>query len=258
MIRRPPRSTLFPYTTLFRSAHRDGSLRPVAGRRRTWSATAASTPTPTASCSADLLTTASTSTPASTPGTAARLTTRTSAHRTAGRGPRRTSSRSRVVVVASTISVVTASVGSSTATSAGPAMSARPNPAAACTVAPTRTARHASSTAAILTHAPAHPARSGGTDPGGGRPSPGVLPASLPLHVLDDAGGGLGEPAVRWRTRDDGAQPGQGRSSPQIGRAHVCTPVTPISRMPSSALKKNNTRCFPAPPTPVSHIFHHT
>src|SRR3712207_9095526 len=24
MIRRPPRSTLFPYTTLFRSAHRDG------------------------------------------------------------------------------------------------------------------------------------------------------------------------------------------------------------------------------------------
>src|SRR5256885_13079664 len=26
MIRRPPRSTLFPYTTLFRSAARDGSL----------------------------------------------------------------------------------------------------------------------------------------------------------------------------------------------------------------------------------------
>src|SRR5436190_18580708 len=25
MIRRPPRSTLFPYTTLFRSAHRDGT-----------------------------------------------------------------------------------------------------------------------------------------------------------------------------------------------------------------------------------------
>src|SRR3712207_8524033 len=26
----------------------------------------------------------------------------------------------------------------------------------------------------------------------------------------------------------------------EIGRAHVCTPVTPISRMPSSALKKKN------------------
>src|SRR2546430_13534885 len=26
MIRRPPRSTLFPYTTLFRSLHRDGCL----------------------------------------------------------------------------------------------------------------------------------------------------------------------------------------------------------------------------------------
>src|SRR2546427_6819688 len=26
MIRRPPRSTLFPYTTLFRSRHRDGQL----------------------------------------------------------------------------------------------------------------------------------------------------------------------------------------------------------------------------------------
>src|SRR3712207_7628650 len=26
MIRRPPRSTLFPYTTLFRSRHRDGRL----------------------------------------------------------------------------------------------------------------------------------------------------------------------------------------------------------------------------------------
>src|SRR3712207_8361874 len=28
MIRRPPRSTLFPYTTLFRSAH-DGNIRPL-------------------------------------------------------------------------------------------------------------------------------------------------------------------------------------------------------------------------------------
>src|SRR2546427_8113534 len=27
MIRRPPRSTLFPYTTLFRSRHRDGAVR---------------------------------------------------------------------------------------------------------------------------------------------------------------------------------------------------------------------------------------
>src|SRR2546426_2185023 len=31
MIRRPPRSTLFPYTTLFRSGHRVKSRRPVAG-----------------------------------------------------------------------------------------------------------------------------------------------------------------------------------------------------------------------------------
>src|SRR5438067_7927280 len=30
MIRRPPRSTLFPYTTLFRSAHVDHDARPVA------------------------------------------------------------------------------------------------------------------------------------------------------------------------------------------------------------------------------------
>src|SRR2546427_2447053 len=28
MIRRPPRSTLFPYTTLFRSAHQDDSVGP--------------------------------------------------------------------------------------------------------------------------------------------------------------------------------------------------------------------------------------
>src|SRR5579863_8672471 len=36
MIRRPPRSTLFPYTTLFRSRHsrRSGSLRPGCNRRR--------------------------------------------------------------------------------------------------------------------------------------------------------------------------------------------------------------------------------
>src|SRR2546430_8544911 len=31
MIRRPPRSTLFPYTTLFRSIVHDGSGNPVAG-----------------------------------------------------------------------------------------------------------------------------------------------------------------------------------------------------------------------------------
>src|SRR6266704_3490663 len=37
MIRRPPRSTLFPYTTLFRSAHRTGAGRPqwTVRRRRT-------------------------------------------------------------------------------------------------------------------------------------------------------------------------------------------------------------------------------
>src|SRR2546428_5939187 len=41
MIRRPPRSTLFPYTTLFRSRHRAGDVheglpepRPLQGRRR--------------------------------------------------------------------------------------------------------------------------------------------------------------------------------------------------------------------------------
>src|SRR2546430_13273190 len=34
MIRRPPRSTLFPYTTLFRSHARIGTARPVHGRRR--------------------------------------------------------------------------------------------------------------------------------------------------------------------------------------------------------------------------------
>src|SRR2546429_1077026 len=35
MIRRPPRSTLFPYTTLFRSQFRYGYGRCFAGRRRT-------------------------------------------------------------------------------------------------------------------------------------------------------------------------------------------------------------------------------
>src|SRR2546430_12499958 len=34
MIRRPPRSTLFPYTTLFRSEHRQrGPVRPARGHR---------------------------------------------------------------------------------------------------------------------------------------------------------------------------------------------------------------------------------
>src|SRR2546430_11255525 len=34
MIRRPPRSTLFPYTTLFRSAYNRNRRRPVSDRRR--------------------------------------------------------------------------------------------------------------------------------------------------------------------------------------------------------------------------------
>src|SRR2546427_10109601 len=34
MIRRPPRSTLFPYTTLFRSHHRPGVARDRSGARR--------------------------------------------------------------------------------------------------------------------------------------------------------------------------------------------------------------------------------
>src|SRR3712207_8549618 len=33
MIRRPPRSTLFPYTTLFRSPRRDTTLNALPGRR---------------------------------------------------------------------------------------------------------------------------------------------------------------------------------------------------------------------------------
>src|SRR6266542_6019317 len=36
MIRRPPRSTLFPYTTLFRSLRRTAPRRPGGGRRRGW------------------------------------------------------------------------------------------------------------------------------------------------------------------------------------------------------------------------------
>src|SRR5260221_8416414 len=41
MIRRPPRSTLFPYTTLFRSPHNAGALRegPLAARSAAWSTT---------------------------------------------------------------------------------------------------------------------------------------------------------------------------------------------------------------------------
>src|SRR3712207_8444873 len=34
MIRRPPRSTLFPYTTLFRSGHADAGEHEPVGRRR--------------------------------------------------------------------------------------------------------------------------------------------------------------------------------------------------------------------------------
>src|SRR2546426_1361200 len=34
MIRRPPRSTLFPYTTLFRSLHRDGPVALVLTRQK--------------------------------------------------------------------------------------------------------------------------------------------------------------------------------------------------------------------------------
>src|SRR2546422_2682858 len=36
MIRRPPRSTLFPYTTLFRSAHRGDRRDPTDRARLTW------------------------------------------------------------------------------------------------------------------------------------------------------------------------------------------------------------------------------
>src|SRR5574342_691086 len=37
MIRRPPRSTLFPYTTLFRSASQTASARPSPKELRRWS-----------------------------------------------------------------------------------------------------------------------------------------------------------------------------------------------------------------------------
>src|ERR1051326_2658910 len=44
MIRRPPRSTLFPYTTLFRSVTASGSMRwPSARSIRTWSRTGGTT-----------------------------------------------------------------------------------------------------------------------------------------------------------------------------------------------------------------------
>src|SRR5688572_31844529 len=36
MIRRPPRSTLFPYTTLFRSSRRDVTMPSVRSTRRWW------------------------------------------------------------------------------------------------------------------------------------------------------------------------------------------------------------------------------
>src|SRR2546422_1347954 len=37
MIRRPPRSTLFPYTTLFRSCRRSSACRIAGGRSARWS-----------------------------------------------------------------------------------------------------------------------------------------------------------------------------------------------------------------------------
>src|SRR5690349_23155503 len=37
MIRRPPRSTLFPYTTLFRSCVDEGSIHSRSVRRQSWS-----------------------------------------------------------------------------------------------------------------------------------------------------------------------------------------------------------------------------
>src|SRR5690242_21313242 len=47
MIRRPPKSTLFPYTTLFRSAMSNGQIMPSRGSRYL--------PAAVASCSADNL-----------------------------------------------------------------------------------------------------------------------------------------------------------------------------------------------------------
>src|SRR2546430_10675859 len=46
MIRRPPRSTLFPYTTLFRSAERRGFVRTVLSTRVTGEKKAALFPAP--------------------------------------------------------------------------------------------------------------------------------------------------------------------------------------------------------------------
>src|SRR3712207_7665699 len=51
MIRRPPRSTLFPYTTLFRSSPRASSAT-TAGRTRQWYSTAERAPTTSTSGSA--------------------------------------------------------------------------------------------------------------------------------------------------------------------------------------------------------------
>src|SRR2546422_5070232 len=48
MIRRPPRSTLFPYTTLFRSASRRSPTR--AARRRATSSSASAIPGPASGC----------------------------------------------------------------------------------------------------------------------------------------------------------------------------------------------------------------
>src|SRR2546430_11450584 len=46
MTRRPPRSTLFPYTTLFRSCHPSGAARPIgtAGTPPAWAFTTAQAP----------------------------------------------------------------------------------------------------------------------------------------------------------------------------------------------------------------------
>src|SRR2546430_7614684 len=49
MIRRPPRSTLFPYTTLFRSRVRRGSYRPCP-RSSSWSSAPAGRGVPPCSC----------------------------------------------------------------------------------------------------------------------------------------------------------------------------------------------------------------
>src|SRR3712207_7279045 len=46
MIRRPPRSTLFPYTTLFRSAERDGPTGVVSPRRGDYACWGGGSPDP--------------------------------------------------------------------------------------------------------------------------------------------------------------------------------------------------------------------